>query len=52
MMDIKVKTFIGWTEKSLDKKMNAFLSELNGEIVDIKFSTPVFFFSAMLIYKE
>lgn len=48
---MKVKTFYGWSEKSMDRKINEFLEETGLEIVDIKFATPIFFFSAMVIYK-
>ncbi|MFC0562245.1 sporulation protein Cse60 [Halalkalibacter alkalisediminis] len=49
---MKVKTFYGWSEKGMDKKVNEFLKDTSIEIVDIKFSSPIFFFSAMVIYKE
>jgi hypothetical protein len=49
---MKVKTFIGWTEKGIDKRVNEFLEDSSIEIVDIKFSFPLFLFSAMVIYKD
>lgn len=48
---MRVKTFYGWSETGLDRKVNEFLENSSAEIVDIKFSTPIFFFSAMVIYK-
>ncbi|MGM8363930.1 hypothetical protein ACLIBG_00480 [Virgibacillus sp. W0181] len=49
---MKIKTFYGFSEKGLDKKVNEFLNDYSIEVVDIKFSTPIFFFSAMVMYKE
>jgi hypothetical protein len=49
---LKVKTFYGWSEKGMDKKVNEFLSDTSIDIVDIKFSSTIFYFSAMVIYKE
>lgn len=49
---MRVKTFYGWSEKGMDKKVNEFLENATIEVVDIKFATPVFFYSAMVIYKE
>ncbi|MFJ7637716.1 sporulation protein Cse60 [Peribacillus sp. NPDC097206] len=50
---MKIKTFYGWTEKGMDKKVNEFLAAVPSiNVVDIKFGSPVFFFSAMVIYKE
>lgn len=51
MDSVKVKTFYGWSEKSMDRKINEFLEDTDLEIVDIKFATPVFVYSAMVIYK-
>lgn len=49
---MKVKTFNGWSEKHLDKKVNEFLSNTSSKIVDIKFSATIFGPSAMVIYEE
>lgn len=49
---MRVKTFYGLSEKGMDKKVNEFLEHATIEVVDIKFATPVFFYSAMVIYKE
>lgn len=48
---MRVKTFYGWSEKSMDRKINEFLGDAAVEMVDIKFATPIFFFSAMVMYK-
>ena len=55
---MKVKLFDESHEKDLEAKINAFLSTLEGEVIDIKFSTAImpigeeqiYCFSAMLIY--
>lgn len=51
MFRLRVKTFYGWSEKSMDRKLNEFLEDSALEIIDIKFATPIFFFSAMVMYK-
>lgn len=48
---MRVKTFSGMTEKGLEKKINQFLSDTSHEIVDVKFSSNTFLYSAMVIYK-
>lgn len=50
--EMKVKTFQAWSEKRMDMEINEFLSDPSIEIVDITYSSPIFFFSAMVIYKE
>ena len=55
---MKVKIFDESHEKDLEAQVNSFLSELSGEIVDIKFSTAIsmfgedqiYCFTAMIIY--
>ncbi|MFE8700833.1 hypothetical protein ACFYKX_09420 [Cytobacillus sp. FJAT-54145] len=49
---MRIKTITGWSEKDFDKKVNEFLNDTTIEIVDIKFTNPIFFYSAMVIYKE
>ncbi|RNF38852.1 sporulation protein Cse60 [Planococcus salinus] len=48
---MRVKTFYAWSEKGMDRKVNEFLEGAAAEVVDIKFATPIFFFSAMVMYK-
>ena len=48
---MRVKTFYGWSEKSMERKLNEFLEDSPLEIIDIKFATPIFFFSATVMYK-
>jgi len=55
---MKVKIFDENHEKDLQDKINDFLSEINGEVVDIKYQVSIgvfgeeqiFCFSAMIIY--
>lgn len=48
---MKIKTFYALDNNRLDKKVNEFLND-NIEIVDIKFSNPLFYFSAMVMFNE
>ena len=55
---MKVKIFDLEDEKDLENEVNAFLSDLEGEVVDIKYQVSlgvfsdeqVFCFSAMIVY--
>ncbi|WP_372869451.1 hypothetical protein [Planomicrobium okeanokoites] len=48
---MRVKTIYAWSETGMDRKVNEFLESTPAEVVDIKFATPIFFFSAMIMYK-
>lgn len=48
---MKAKTIVGWSEKGFDKKVNAFLSDTSLEIIDVKFATPIFFYTVLILYK-
>ncbi|WP_422122368.1 hypothetical protein DHX103_11210 [Planococcus sp. X10-3] len=48
---MRVKTIYAWSEKGMDRKVNEFLEGAAVEVIDIKFATPIFFFSAMVMYK-
>lgn len=48
---MKIETFSGFTEKGLSKKVNEFLDNNDVEVVDIKYSSSVFYMGAMVIYK-
>ena len=56
---VKVKIFDESHEKDLEVKVNAFLSSLEGEVIDIKFETAImamgeeqiYCFSAMIVYQ-
>ncbi len=55
---MKVKIFDESHEKDLEAQVNQFLGEMQGEVIDIKFSTAismfgeeqVYCFTAMIIY--
>ena len=55
---MKVKLFDESHEKDLEEQVNRFLSEVTGDIIDIKFSTAIsmfgeeqiYCFTAMIIY--
>lgn len=55
---MKVKIFDFEDEKDLEEEVNAFLGDLEGEVVDIKYQVSVgvfseeqvFCFSAMIVY--
>lgn len=49
-MIMKVKIFDEESEKDLEEKLNDFLSDFDGEIVDIKFQVSVSIFSEEQIY--
>lgn len=48
---MRVKTIYAWSEKGMDRKVNEFLEGAAAEVIDIKFATPILFFSAMVMYK-
>lgn len=58
MIFVKVKIFDDEDEKDLEKDINDFLGELEGEVVDIKYQVSIgifseeqiFCFSAMIVY--
>ncbi len=60
MKVLKVKLYDESHEKDLEERINGFLAESTGEIVDIKLQTAiamfgeeqVYCFTAMIIYKE
>ncbi len=57
---MKVKCFDENTEKDLEQKINAFLSDRNSDIIDIQFQVAIgvqgedqiYCFSAMVVYSE
>lgn len=61
MIIVKVKLFDCNHEKDLEKKINEFLSNMKGDLLDIKYSNSImldqkneqiYCFSALIIYKE
>jgi len=57
---MKVKIFDEGHEKDLEEAINEFLSTLQGDVIDIRFSTSisvfgeeqVYCFSALILYKK
>ncbi|WP_205207670.1 hypothetical protein [Bacillus sp. P14.5] len=49
---MKVKTITGWTEDSLDKKVNEFLADASIEVEDLRFSSTIFSYSVMILYRN
>lgn len=57
---MKVKVFDESHEKDLENSINTFLSELEGEVIDIKYSVSasifseeqIYCFSALILYKN
>ncbi|MGM0843430.1 MAG: hypothetical protein ACQEUT_00530 [Bacillota bacterium] len=49
---MKVKTITGWTEDSLDKKVNEFMKDTEIEVVNLHFSSTIFSYSVMILYKD
>ncbi len=57
---MKVKVFDESHEKDLESSINTFLSELEGEVIDIKYSVSasvfgeeqIYCFSALIVYKN
>ncbi|MEW9109505.1 hypothetical protein ACQCT6_19760 [Cytobacillus gottheilii] len=49
---MKVKTLYGWTESKMDDRINHFINDPRIEVIHIQYASPVFFFSAMVTYKE
>ena len=61
MIIVKVKLFDCNHEKDLEKKINEFLANMKGDLIDIKYSNSImldqkneqiYCFSALIIYKE
>ncbi len=60
MIKLKVKLFDFEDEGDLQEAMNEFLSELEGDVVDIKYSVSsfptgeeqIYCFSSMIVYNE
>ncbi|HGN7233086.1 TPA: hypothetical protein ACK0EI_002693 [Staphylococcus aureus] len=48
---MNTKILTGMTESSLSRKINKFINDNQIEVIDIKFSSSVFYFGAMIIYK-
>ncbi|WII36028.1 hypothetical protein [Paenibacillus thiaminolyticus] len=40
---MKAKTILGYSEKEFDKKLNNFLSDASLEIIEVQYSSNIFF---------
>ncbi|HIS29004.1 MAG TPA: hypothetical protein IAA78_06050 [Candidatus Avamphibacillus intestinigallinarum] len=49
---MQVQVFTAITETGLTRKMNRFLNESSVEVIDIKFSSTIFFLSGLIMYKS
>jgi hypothetical protein len=49
---MRVKTIYGWTEARMDEKINEFINDASIEVIEIQYASPIFFFSAMITYRE
>lgn len=48
---MKAKTIYGWSEKDFDSKLNMFLSDTSIEIIEVQFSSTIFHYAALVLYK-
>lgn len=51
-MNQRVKTIVAWSEGSFDTKINEFLDNPKYEVVEIKFTTPILMYCAMIVYRS
>ncbi|MEB8124491.1 MULTISPECIES: hypothetical protein [Staphylococcus] len=49
---MQLKTFTAFTEKTLDKRVNAFLKKDNIKVLEIQTNSNWLYISATLIYEE
>lgn len=49
---MRAETITGWSAKELDIKLNNFMSNKTIDIIDVKFSNPILYFSALILYKD
>ncbi|MGM0852891.1 MAG: hypothetical protein ACQEWI_09830 [Bacillota bacterium] len=49
---MKISTYRSMTESGLNKKVNDFLEDQTIEVIDIKFSMPIFDYGVMILYKK
>ncbi|HCZ9402972.1 TPA: hypothetical protein O4G91_002847 [Staphylococcus aureus] len=48
---MNTKILTGMTGSSSERKINNFINDNQIEVIDIKFSSSVFYFGVMIIYK-
>lgn len=49
---MQLKTFTAFTEKTLDKRVNAFLKKDNIKVLEIQTNSNCLYISATVIYEE
>ncbi|UTR10020.1 hypothetical protein MM300_19400 [Evansella sp. LMS18] len=49
---MKAKTIVAYSDSGFDKKLNAFLADPAIEIIDVKFTSPIFAYTALVLYKD
>ncbi|ABR48058.1 hypothetical protein Amet_1893 [Alkaliphilus metalliredigens QYMF] len=49
---MKTKIFYAFNEKTVESKVNDFLENSSVEVIDLKFSATVFYFSVLILYRE
>lgn len=49
---MKIKTFRSLTYIGIENKVNEFLKDTSIEIINVKFSTTIFDYGVMVLYKE
>jgi hypothetical protein len=49
---LKAKTIVAYSDSGFDKKLNAFLADPAIEIIDVKFTSPIFAYTALVLYKD
>lgn len=51
-LKMRVKTIYGWTETKMDERINEFINDASIEVIEIQYASPIFFFSALITYRE
>jgi len=49
---MKVEAFTGFTENGLSRKINKFIKRDSVKVIEIKFSSTLFYMSALVIYND
>lgn len=49
---VKIKVFSEWSNEELEKKVNAFLSENDVNVIEMQFRAKTFYFAVMIRYDD
>jgi hypothetical protein len=49
---MKIKIFQAMTERTVEKKVNDFISQTGIEVAEWHYSATIFYFSVMIVYKN